>query len=256
MPVKELERKRDVLALSEAFCIVSSIIDEHYSIQKLIDCKPLKPSKLNRYYTVIQSVPELSMNQFQPSQQPQQARKPQPEEEGIGALILNVILALMYGILAVWAVFTTFLVAGSVFDQFLDGDLKFAIALVLAVGIPLLTALGENSQKQGREKVRGPLERVHRVFIGSAIISFMAAILFSLAMAGNVVGQLRNNPVWFLTQDARAYGPPPLEDFTRRYSIVLSDIIEQVATPLGLYEWKPYRADNSGQTSIADHFTA
>ncbi len=197
------------------------------------------------------------MNQFHPSQQPPQAKKPQPEEEGVGALILNVILALMYGTLAVWAVFTTFLVAGSVFDQFLDGDLKFAIALVLAVGIPILTALGENSQKEGREKVRGPLERIHRVFIGSAIMSFMAAILFSMTMAGNVVGQLRSNPVWFLAQDTRAYGPPPpLEDFTRRYSIVLSDMIEQIATPLGLYEWTPYRADNTQGATAGDDFTA
>ncbi len=197
------------------------------------------------------------MNQFHSSPQPQQTQKPQSnEEEGVGALILNVVLALMYGTLAVWAVFTTFLVAGSVFDQFLDGDLKFAIALVLAVGIPILTALGENSQKEGREKVRGPLERVHRVFIGSAIISFMAAFLFSMTMAGNVVGQLRSNPVWFLTQDARAFGPPPpMEDITRRYSIVLSDLIEQVATPLGLYEWTPYRADNTVQTAATDRFT-
>ena len=193
------------------------------------------------------------MNQFHPSQPPQQTHKPQPQEDGVGTLILNVILMLMYGVLAAWAVFTAFLVAGSVFDQFLDGDLKFAAALVLAVGIPILTALGENSQKEGREKVRGPLERVHRVFIGAAIFSFMAAILLSMTMAGNVVGQLRSNPVWFLAQDARAYGPPPpMEDYTRRYSIVLSDLIEQVATPLGLYEWTPYRADNTGSTTLGD----
>lgn len=190
------------------------------------------------------------MNQFHPSKQPQAAKKPQPAEDGIGELVLNVVLALMYGVLATWAVFTTFLIAGTVFDQFLDGDLKFSAALVLAVGIPILTALGENSQKEGREKVRGPLERVHRVFIGSAIISFMAAILLSMTMAGNVVGQLRSNPVWFLAQDARAYGPPPpLEDFTRRYSVVLSDLIEQVATPLGLYEWTPYRAESTTQSA-------
>lgn len=186
------------------------------------------------------------MNQLNPPTQAHSPKPAQPKDDGLSGLILDVVLALFYGVLATWAVFTTFLIAGTVLDQFLDGDLKLFLALSLAVGIPLLTALGENSRREGYNKVLTPLERVHRVFIGSAIISFMAAILFSLTMAGNVVSQLRNNPVWFLAQDDRAYGPPPpLEDFTRRYSIILSDLIEEATTPLGLYEWQPYRADNS-----------
>lgn len=188
---------------------------------------------------------------------PPQPRPAQPQEEGVASLIFDVILVLLYGILATWAVFTTFLIAGTVLDQFLDGDLKLVLALVLAVGIPILTSLGENSRKQGREKVYGPLKRLHRIFIGSAIISFMAAIMLSMTMSGNVVSQLRNNPVWFIAQDARAYGPPPpLEDFTRRYSIVLSDLIEQSATQLGLYKWQPYRADNSQNIETFHHASA
>ncbi|MBA2662349.1 MAG: hypothetical protein H0U74_08635 [Bradymonadaceae bacterium] len=179
------------------------------------------------------------MNYDSPKQLPQQQQ--QPDEDNFA---IDLVKVLLFGTLGCFGVYTAFIIAGTIFDQFLDGDLKLIAAAVLAIAIPVLTALGENSQKESGKTARGPLERTARVFIGVSIFSFMTAILLSLTMPGNICGQLRTNPNWFLKKDDRLYGPPTaFEDLNRRYSIVLSDLIEQATRPLGLYEDRTYRAE-------------
>lgn len=125
------------------------------------------------------------------------------EDDDLPGFTLGVIKVLFFGSLALIGVYTSFLTIGTIFGDFLGGQLRFYGALILSLAIPVLTALGENSQKERFEVVERPVDRIARVFIGTAIFSFGATLIVCFAMSGQVVKELRRMPNWFLSDRAK-----------------------------------------------------
>ena len=148
------------------------------------------------------------------------------ESGGGGGDIVAFILAT---ILAVWGVYTTFIVMGAMFDSIFDrGDLRFAGSLVLALIIPVITAMGANSRKEGAQGI----QRLTRVSIGTTILSVGCAAIVALTMADKVVPALEAQPNWFLDNPNSTQGTPGLN---RRYSLIIAHMSCRFADEAGMY---------------------
>lgn len=103
--------------------------------------------------------------------------------------------------------------------------------------IPLATALGENSKKERFDVVTRPEDRIVRICIGSAIFSFMAALLISFAMSETVTDQLRYNPNWFFPDGGQApHESTGLARVNYEMSGTVADIVENTTRAIGIYE--------------------
>lgn len=153
------------------------------------------------------------------STQPQQE-----EEQGTS----DYVVALLYGVLALWAVYTTFIVAGAVLGAVIDGPIRLAVAVGLALVFPILTAMGGNARK---EQATG-VQIVSRIFIGAIILSFGTAVIIGVTMADKVVPRLMNDPNWFVNDPHAVQGPPAIN---RRYSAIVADGFGRLAHAAGTY---------------------
>lgn len=152
--------------------------------------------------------------------------KPDEEEDSFA---IDLVAFLLSAVLAVWAVYTTFIVMGALLSSVFDrGELRFAGALILALIIPITTAMGANSRKEG---ARG-IQRFTRVAIGASILSVGCAAIVALTMADKVVPRLEADPNWFLDNPDSIHGTPGLN---RRYSGIIAQMSCRVAGDAGLY---------------------
>ncbi|MFU8806371.1 MAG: hypothetical protein ACNA8W_21345, partial [Bradymonadaceae bacterium] len=148
--------------------------------------------------------------------------------------------------LAIFGLYVTFIISATIFDKFLDGSLKLIATCVLAIAIPLTTALGENSQKERFHVVTRPVDRLVRVCIGSAIISFMSALLITIAMSGTVTHQLRYNANWFLDDESETVQEPSgLAKLNYEFSTALADMVETSTRAIGIYEGVSAQSDSA-----------
>ncbi|MFW5968287.1 MAG: serine/threonine protein kinase [Persicimonas sp.] len=155
------------------------------------------------------------------------------DESDVLELVAVVVQLTFLGLVAVSSLYVTFLVVSAIFDQFLSGDLKLVAALILSAGIPLLTALGENSRRERLNVVRDPVHRISRVFMGSAVFSFATALLCALVLTGAVIQELRSNPNWFLSDRQKESF---VGDVNASVSMELSNYIEKGTRAIGLYD--------------------
>lgn len=147
---------------------------------------------------------------------------------------MDIVAFLASTILCVWAIYTTFIVMGAMlYDIFEDGTLRWALALVLALVCPLLTAMGANSRKEGAQGI----QRLTRVAIGSTILSAGCAVIVLVALPGMVVPNLEDDPNWFLENPHMTTGKPELN---RRYSHVIAGMGCRVAHAAGTYYCPPH----------------
>lgn len=151
---------------------------------------------------------------------------PAPEERKSG--LVDYVVALLYGVLAMWAVYTTFLVMGALLAAVVDGPIRMVGAIALAFVFPMLTAMGQNSTK---EKATG-VDILSRIFIGATILSFGCAVIVGVTMADKVVPKMMNDPNWFLNDPHAMQGPP---DLNRRYSVIVGDGFGRLAHAAGTY---------------------
>jgi hypothetical protein len=153
------------------------------------------------------------------------------EEGGIG----NIVVFFGYTVLAIWGVYTTFIVMGAMLQTMFPDreDLRFALALVLAFIIPVLTAMGGNSRKEDAEGI----ERLSRVALGTTIFSFGCAVIVAITMAAKVEPALRHEPNWFLDNPGSSKGMP---DLNRRYSRIVAQMTCKAADAAGMYYCAPY----------------
>lgn len=150
-------------------------------------------------------------------------------EEEEDNVFIDVAALIVSTILAVWGVYTTFIVMGAMFDSIFErGDLRFAGSLVLAFIIPILTAMGGNSRKEG---ARG-IQRLTRISIGTTIFSVGCAAIVALAMADKVVPSLEAQPNWFLDNPDSNVGFPKIN---RRYSGIIAGMSCRFAHQAGTY---------------------
>lgn len=138
----------------------------------------------------------------------------------------------IYGVLAAWAVFTTFIVMGALLVAVVDGPIRFAGAVILALVLPAVTAMGQNSRK---EQATG-IEIVNRILIGTIILSFGCAVIVGITMADKVVPKMNNDPNWFVDDPHRQDGFPALN---RRYHRIVADGFGKAAHRAGTYYY-PY----------------
>lgn len=152
------------------------------------------------------------------------------EESTFGA---DVVAFTLSTILAVWGVYTTFIVMGAMMATLFErGDLRFAGAMILALIIPILTAMGANSRKEGAEGI----QRLTRVAIGTTIFSAGCAAIVCLALASMVVPSMESDPNWFLENPDSTQGTPALN---RRYSNIIAGMSCRLAHSAGTYYCPP-----------------
>ncbi len=149
------------------------------------------------------------------------------EEEG--SFTSDVIAFVLSSILAIWGVYTTFLIMGAMFATVFErGDLRFAGALILALIIPIMTAMGANSRKEGAEGI----QRLTRVNIGATILSVGCAAIVALTLASMVVPSLEADPNWFMSNPDSTEGTPAIN---RRYSGIIAGMSCRVAHSAGTF---------------------
>ncbi|MGM0557539.1 MAG: serine/threonine-protein kinase [Myxococcota bacterium] len=153
-------------------------------------------------------------------------------DDDLGGFTVGMVKIVLFGSLAAIGVYISFLTIGMIFGEFLRGQLRFYGALILAIAIPLLTALGENSQKERFEVVERPVDRIARVFIGTAIFSFGASILVCFAMSGQVVKELHRSPNWFMSDQMDRSKLGNLND---KFSEGLAFVVEAGTRAVGVY---------------------
>lgn len=153
-------------------------------------------------------------------------------DDDLTGFTVGMVKIVIFGSIAAIGVYISFLTIGTIFGEFLRGQLRFYGALILALAIPLLTALGENSQKERFEVVERPVDRIARVFIGTAIFSFGASILVCFAMSGQVVKELRRTPNWFMSDQTDR---SKLGDLNDRFSEGIAFVVEAGTRAVGVY---------------------
>ena len=148
------------------------------------------------------------------------------EESTFGADLVAFIVS---SILAAWAMYTTFLVMGALAAAVLERfELRAAVAMLLAVVIPVITAMGMNSRKEGAEGI----QRLTRVNIGASIFAAGCAVIVCLTMADKVVSKLTFDPNWFLDNPEAQTGTPATN---RKYSNIVADMACKSAHAIGTY---------------------
>lgn len=141
----------------------------------------------------------------------------QPEQKEQSDDVMKYVTAVVYAVMSIWAVYTTFIVAGALAGTVVDGQLRLAIAVALALIFPIMTAMGfSNTSKEG---ARG-IETLNRVLLGTIVLSMGTAVIIGVTMAGKVIPNMQNDPNWFLSARSSGNGFPKLN---QRYHRVASD---------------------------------
>lgn len=176
--------------------------------------------------------------------------KPQNNDDNLLSFSFVIIKICLLAILASSFVYLTFLTLGALLGEILDDNfLRMIIASAVAIGIPLFTALGENSQKERFDVIVKPTDRLVRVFLGTTIFAAAAGFLIALTMSGAVTEHLRKDPNWIFKQTRGLnYEPTAVTAMNRRVSAGLADMIEAGTSAVGLYSGTP----TSAQDALAD----
>ncbi len=166
---------------------------------------------------------------------PATAREPEEESDLAFAFRITKICSLF--ILAAFFVYTAFIIVGAMVGGFLDGYIRIAVAAILALAIPLFTALGENSHKERFEVVERKSDRLLRVLLGTTIFAAVPVFIVSLAMPGQITEYLRGDPNWMLEPNpAIDYEPTPASELNAHFSLTIADMIEDGTRAVGLYD--------------------
>lgn len=152
-------------------------------------------------------------------QQPQPAAEPKS-----GNVLLTPVLALV----AVWALYTCWIVVGGLVGSGISGGFRFIATFVVAIGFPVLTALGFTSKTE--EGSRG-LQKINRVLGGTAAVCAATAFIIGVALAGTVVPQMHREPNWFF--NPRSTGKLP--QINRRYSAATANALCRTAHMVGTH---------------------
>jgi hypothetical protein len=141
----------------------------------------------------------------------------------------DLILLPILVVLSAWAMYTCWIVAGALVGSVIDGGIRVFATFVIAIGFPMLTALGfTNTREEGG---RG-IQTVNRVFIGATIVCAGTAFVLGVALAGKVVPELQRDPNWFLDRPMSEQGIPKMN---RRYSGLTSNALCKTAHKAGTY---------------------
>lgn len=147
--------------------------------------------------------------------------------------VMDYVVFIASAVLCVWAIYTTFIVMGAMlYDIFEDGQLRWALALILALICPVLTAMGANSRKEGAQGV----QRLTRVALGSSILSAGCAVIVLIALPHMVVPHLEDDPNWFMSNPHVTTGR---QELNRKYSRIIAGMGCRAAHAAGTYYCPP-----------------
>lgn len=173
----------------------------------------------------------------EPEPKPEPAKPPPNvmDDEDLVGYSIDIIKILVLSLTTTIGVYTSFIMIGAAMVEILDDRfLRLVATGVLCAGIPLFTALGENSQKERFRVLERPRDRVIRVLIGTTIFSVAAGFLISVALATTVIRELRSSPNWFLDPET-TQTDEGLVELNRKMSYMTADAAEWTASALGVY---------------------
>jgi hypothetical protein len=158
-----------------------------------------------------------------------------PADDDLVQFSFDLVKILLLSLVTAASVYASFILIGAGLIEVLEDPFMRLVATgVLCGGIPLFTALGENSQKERFRVLERPRDRIIRVLIGSTVFSIAAGFLISVALASTVVRELRTAPNWFVSQET-ANNEAGLVRLNRKASYLTADAVEWTASALGLY---------------------
>lgn len=151
--------------------------------------------------------------------------------------VFDTLKLLGLGALALFGVYVSFLLIGSMFEGWLAGSLRMLAALSLALAIPILTAIEETSDRERFRVMRRRVNRIARTLVSTCILSLASGTLVSIAMPKKVVTELRTHPNWFLSETNRRTSTASLnKSISRR----VADVVATATGALGLYTPGPF----------------
>lgn len=147
----------------------------------------------------------------------------------------------VFGVAAGLGIYVAFLVISTMFGEILGDDLRFLVALLMAVALPLVTAIDELRVSASRSSKQTRIDRIARTLVATAIISLGSGALVSVAFPETVVTELRTRPNWFLSESELG---STSRRVNRAVSETVADVVGSTTRAIGVYN-PPNSADPS-----------
>ncbi len=183
--------------------------------------------------------PEIDQSMAGPAPQVDEGKRPAMQrprppanEDDLMAFSLGVVKVLLIATVAGFLGYVAFLVVGALLGDYMKGSWRLIGSVIAVATIPLMSALGETSQRERFRVVTRPLDRATKVVTATLVFFIGACLLASLVSADSVVGGLRKDPNWFLTEPESNRGLPAAN---RELSYMVSDFVAGSMGAIGMY---------------------
>jgi serine/threonine-protein kinase len=162
------------------------------------------------------------------------------QEDDVVDTTIHTLLALILGFLAGLGSYVAFLLMGAILYEFIDGQLRMIISLIVAVALPVFPFISEGARRERFHVEQPALYRLRRMLLGAALATWGAAVIMSFAFPERIVHQLRANPNWFMEDGYRSEGFP---EKNRRFSKATATKVEQFTDAIGMYDPTKYGSE-------------
>lgn len=154
-------------------------------------------------------------------------------EDPASELLWDATKLAVLGAAAGLGVYVAFLVISTMFGEILGDDLRFLVALLMAVALPLVTAIDELRVSGSQNPKQTRIDRIARTLLATAIISLGSGALVSLAFPDTVVTELRTRPNWFLSESELG---STSRRVNRAVSESVADVVGSTTRAIGVYD--------------------
>ncbi|MFB6263684.1 MAG: protein kinase, partial [Bradymonadaceae bacterium] len=153
-------------------------------------------------------------------------------DEDLLVFSFDVLKTTIGGIVALAAVYLTFLSTGALLGYVFSGVSRIVATALVTLALPGAATAIELSERQRFRVAKRAVDRVFRVVIVTSVLSLGLSVLVSLAAPGRVIDQFRTNPNWFTDSTGEA---TIVELTNTAFSQSAADAIETATVTLGLY---------------------
>jgi len=167
-------------------------------------------------------------------ERPEKPRQPVVrDEDDLLTFSLDIVKILTLFSVAGVVGYVLFLIVGAAIGKYVDGTWRLVGSAVLVGLIPLVTAIGESSQRERFRVVERTTDRLQRILLGSLVFFIASGIIVSTVAVDNIVRNLRTSPNWFLSENAP---PTKFRSMNRDLSHSLSNLVGSGMAAVGLYD--------------------
>ena len=145
---------------------------------------------------------------------------------------MDYILLIFACMLAVWGIYTSFVIIGGLAGKFLTSyTFRLIATIALCLVFPLATGLGSLGESTLFH------QRLRRIATTVTVLTLGSSIAFALLLTRHTVPKMYSQPNWAFGNSKSVKGP--LREFNRSYTLAVANLAETVAFDIGLYPTRP-----------------